>query len=98
MTIKTGGLRVEASCLALLLLAPALSACDSGTPPTFVQAGQVMQWITDHECDRSGAQKGYPAWGGEGMGQIAQVTFVCDNGKTFDIRLQNDGTYKYTKK
>lgn len=81
----------------------ALSACTGGagegadaSGQTFVQVEQVAQWITDHECDQTGAQKGYAGYGGEGMGQIAQLTFVCDNGKSFDIRLQQDGTYKYS--
>lgn len=91
--------RALAAVAGLAMVVVALTGCgeESAEDQTFVQPRQVMQWIVDHECDSSGAQKGHPAYGGEGMGQIAQVTFVCDNGRTFDIRLLTDGTYKYTE-
>lgn len=89
------------ACSVVAIAAAALTSCSaeqkSADDQTFVSIEQVTQWIADHECDASGAQKGAPGYGGEGMGQIAQLTFVCDNGKTFDIRLQNDGTYKFTQ-
>lgn len=59
-----------------------------------MQVTQAMQWIVDHECNRSGGQRGYPGYGGKDM-RVAQVTFVCDNGKVFDILLQDDETYKF---
>jgi hypothetical protein len=76
-----------------------LAACgdDDASKQTFVQVGQVQQWIVNHECSRTGAVKGYPGYGGVGGGQIAQETFVCDNGKTFVINLKTDGTYTYIK-
>jgi hypothetical protein len=89
-----------ASALVLAFSAIALAACESeasADDQTFVEVDQVAQWIVDHECDSRGAQEGFPGYGGEGMGQIAQVTFVCDNGRTFDIRLQDDGTYDFTE-
>jgi hypothetical protein len=99
-------LRAHAATRPIVLLVPtvvtafSLSACNNGSEnsPTFVQAAQVQQWLADHECDRSGAVQGYPAFGGQDGGQIAQETFVCDNGKTFQIQLQNNGTYTYTQR
>lgn len=79
-----------------LVVGGSLAGCGKSEPPTFVQVRQAMQWIVDHECDRSGGQKGYPGYGGKGMG-VALVTFVCDNGKVFEIRLQDDETYKVTR-
>lgn len=95
---STAVARIAPLIVAPLVASITLTGCakEDGTKKTFVQAQQVMQWIVDNECDRSGGVKGYPAYGGEGMGQIAQVTFVCDNSKTYDIHLMTDGTYKYT--
>lgn len=93
--IRKAILAVVAGALATAMLTGCTK--EDGTKKTFVQVTQVEQWIVDNECDNSGGMKGFPGYGGEGMGQVAQVTFVCDNGRTFDIRLKADGTYKYTK-
>jgi hypothetical protein len=83
--------------IVISLLSLASCGDDDASKQTFVQVGQVQQWIVNHECSQTGAVKGYPGYGGEGGGQIAQETFVCDNGKTFSINLMTDGTYKYSR-
>ena len=83
--------------IVISLLSLASCGDDDASKQTFVQVGQVQQWIVNHECSRTGAVKGYPGYGGESGGQIAQETFVCDNGKTFSINLMTDGTYKYSR-
>lgn len=83
---------------ALLVVAVGAAGC-GGTKgkledQKFVSVQVAMKWITDNECDRSGAQKGDIGYNMGSGGGIGHINFMCDNGKTFSIDLYKDDFYR----